>query len=81
MKLMRSIYAVLSLCVSLPIWFFLWRTLLFAAHVDRLVWFLFWVYFPLSVVLQLISRYVDEAALDERFDRWVEKQSKRRMGI
>ena len=38
----------LSVFVQLPIWFYLVYTMLAAIHPDRLVWFLFWIYAPVS---------------------------------
>jgi hypothetical protein len=41
--------------VSAAIWFYLMYVLLDHANVDRLVWFLFWAYFPVGFLLRLLS--------------------------
>lgn len=77
MKTLRDIYWAVSLCISSPIWFYLMYTALAAAHPDRLVWFLFWVYFPLNVCTTAVGHRLDSLSLDERFDRWVETRNRR----
>lgn len=47
---MKAAGSILSLFVTLPIWFFLLYTILTAIHPDRLVWFLFWIYVPIGFI-------------------------------
>lgn len=42
--------------ITLPIWYFIMYTVLSAIHVDRLVWFLFWVYVPMGMVLTIAEK-------------------------
>lgn len=56
MKVSRIIAGMLSLFITLPIWFFLMHTLLVFARVDRLVWFLYWVYVPLVLFISTIEK-------------------------
>lgn len=58
MKAMKTVVAFLSLLVVTPIWFFLMFTILSAIHVDRLVWFLFWVYIPARFLLELLGAII-----------------------
>lgn len=51
------VWVVMNLLVA-PIWYFLLYTLLSAAHVDRLVWFLFWVYVPFSFLIRVLEKAI-----------------------
>lgn len=62
MKAIRIITGMLVIFVTLPIWFFLIYTLLQAAHVDRLVWFLFWIYVPVTIFANVVDKIVDKVA-------------------
>jgi hypothetical protein len=55
MKGLKIFAGIASLCVTAPIWYFLVYTMLNAAHPDRLVWFLFWVYVPLAILLGILQ--------------------------
>lgn len=57
---MNALMIFLGLFVVLPIWYYIVYTLLQAAHVDRLVWFLFYVYMLANFITKNI------AAWDER---------------
>jgi len=55
----KIISVILSLFVTMPIWYFLLYTILSYIQPDRLVWFLFWAYIPtqiLSVMLIELSK-------------------------
>jgi len=52
----KLIAAILLLCITLPIWFYLMYVLLKSAQVDRLVWFLYWIYVPLSLFVQILYK-------------------------
>lgn len=51
----KGIRALMAL-ITLPIWYFIMYTVLSAIHVDRLVWFLFWVYVPMGMVLTIAEK-------------------------
>lgn len=51
---MKTLAAILTTCVTMPIWYYIVYTLLCAAHVDRLVWFLFWIYIPIGMFAQIV---------------------------
>jgi len=63
---MKIALKALQLFVALPIWFFLMYTLLQAAHVDRLVWFLFWIYMPLVFVIGFAEKMEEIMQRKER---------------
>jgi hypothetical protein len=59
MKVAKLLSAFMVLFVNLPIWFFLLHTLLVAAKVDRLCFFLFWIYVPIGFLATAISQIGD----------------------
>jgi hypothetical protein len=48
MRLLFGVVVILTMLASLPIWYFLLYEILRATQADRLEWFLFWVYVPVS---------------------------------
>lgn len=57
---MKTVFTLVSIFITLPIWYFLMYTLLKAVHVDRLVWFLFWVYIPFSLFTSVVNTLVND---------------------
>ncbi len=42
-----------------PIWFYLMYKILVAIHATELMFFLFWVYVPMSVLVAILSKVSD----------------------
>lgn len=61
MKALRAIGGITALLITLPIWFFLLYRILQAVNASELMWFLYWIYVPASVVVGLIGKLVDAA--------------------
>ena len=61
MKALKMIGAITALLITAPIWFFLLYRILQAVNASELMWFLYWIYLPASVVVGLIGKLVDEA--------------------
>ena len=57
---MKIVCALIAIFVTVPIWYFLLFSILKALGdgVDRLVWFMFWVYLPASVVSHILLTVV-----------------------
>ena len=49
------IYGFISILILLPIWLYLMYFLLKNSPADRLVWFLFWLYVPLSIITGVLA--------------------------
>jgi hypothetical protein len=60
MKAAKVISTILSIFITLPIWFFLMHTALVGAHADRLVWFLYWVYVPVCTLVSVIQKVTEK---------------------
>ena len=50
----KLISLVITLCFNLPIWFFILYSLMKSTNQDRLVWFLFIAYIPISIITQVV---------------------------
>jgi hypothetical protein len=55
MKRARVISALIAVFITIPIWFFLMYKVLQAINAGELMWFLYWVYVPFSVVVNIIT--------------------------
>ncbi|MBX3321226.1 MAG: hypothetical protein KF890_15220 [Nitrospira sp.] len=58
---MKKIRYMLPMCVSLPIWFYLTYQVLDRVEATELMWFLFWVYVPVTIFTAILAVITDEA--------------------
>ena len=58
MKAAKIVAGVISLGVTLPIWLYLLYKLLENGQATELMWFLYWIYVPASVVVGVITRAI-----------------------
>jgi hypothetical protein len=56
-------FAIIRILFTQPIWYYLLYKVLQAVEATDLMWFLFWVYFPVGIVLLIV-----EAILSSVFD-------------
>jgi len=56
MKKSDIISLVLGLFITMPIWFYLIYWILSQLNPDRLIWFLYGIYVPSSIIIQVISK-------------------------
>ena len=54
----KLVVGVVTICITTPIWFYLLYVLLQNAQVDRLVWFLYWMYLPFSILATIIGLFI-----------------------
>ena len=57
---MKMAGLLIQVCISFPIWFFLIYKILESIQASELIWFLFWVYVPITVVGALIAKLVED---------------------
>ncbi len=60
MKKSKVIAALLAVFIILPIWFYLIYYILSAVGASQLVWFLFWVYVPVSIFATSIVKFIED---------------------
>lgn len=59
MKIAGSVVGlILSLFISLPIWFYLLYNLLKLVGASQLMFFLFWVYVPVNILVLIIGEII-----------------------
>lgn len=56
MKTPKVIALLLYLFVSAPIWYYLIYKVLTAINATELMWFLFWVYAPVTILASVITK-------------------------
>jgi quinol-cytochrome oxidoreductase complex cytochrome b subunit len=61
MKSMKFITSVLTVCITIPIWFYLLYKILRAVEASDLMWFLFWVYVPFLILVLLLKSIMEGA--------------------
>lgn len=57
---MKVAAILISLCVSLPIWFYLLYKILVLVSATELMWFLFWIYMPASIFINVLLKFAEE---------------------
>lgn len=55
----KTVTGLLSLLITLPIWFYLMYVCLKAANADRLVWFLYYIYVPVTVIVSIMQKVIE----------------------
>lgn len=55
LKKLKIISALLVVFVAMPIWFYLMYSILDSIGASGLMWFLFWVYFPILIFGALVG--------------------------
>lgn len=53
---MKLLLTVVSVSISLPIWYYLMYSILTAIQASALVWFLYYVYVPFSLLAGVLTR-------------------------
>lgn len=53
---MKFAAGLIALFVTLPIWYYLLYKILQTINASELMWFLFWIYLPASVLLTTIVK-------------------------
>lgn len=51
----KAIAGILQIFVTLPIWFYLLYQILVRVQATELMFFLFWVYFPVGILAAIIN--------------------------
>jgi hypothetical protein len=56
----KIVSGVLSVCVTIPIWLYLWYKIMSMVGANELMWFLFWVYVPVTIVVAILKVVADD---------------------
>ena len=59
MKTSKIIAAIIG-TLALPIYFYLLYWIISQLNPDRLIWFLFWIYVPVIIIIQIINKFIED---------------------
>lgn len=69
-KALAVIDALVTIFIVCPLWYYIVYTLLKAANVDRLVWFLFWIYIPAGIFSRVLTEVIRTMTIGEEKKKW-----------
>jgi len=58
MNAAKTISGILTVFITLPIWYYLFYKILGLVNATELMWFLYWIYLPVGVLVQIINKAV-----------------------
>ena len=56
----KIVSLILTLTISLPIYFYLFYKILKYVNASELMMFLFWIYIPVNVLIVIVSKIVED---------------------
>lgn len=59
MKVLQGFVMLFGLCVTMPIWYWLFYQILVRVHASDVMWLLFWVYLPVGIVTGVMAKIVE----------------------
>lgn len=60
MSKIKIITGVLSVCLTIPIWLYLFYKVMVMVQATELMWFLFWIYVPVVIVVSALKMVVED---------------------
>jgi hypothetical protein len=57
----KNIANALGLLVTLPIWYYLMYQILIRVNATELMMFLFWVYVPVGIAVQVVTKLYEQS--------------------
>ena len=60
MSKMKVIKTIISVLLTTPLWFYLIYKILILVEATELMWFLFWIYIPASLIVITLSFLIEE---------------------
>lgn len=63
MKTTKAVTGILTLFVHIPIWYYLVYHILVSIHASELMWFLFWVYMPVGILVNVLQKIIEAEGL------------------
>lgn len=59
MQVAKAIAGLIGLFITVPIWFYLLYQVLVRVQATELMFFLFWVYMPLTLLISIVTKLAD----------------------
>jgi hypothetical protein len=60
---LKIVSGMLAIFIVMPIWYFLLYRILAAVNATELMWFLFWVYVPVALFVQIMAKIIENKRL------------------
>lgn len=57
---MKIVLSLIILFITLPIWMYLLYKILEIVNASELMWFLYWIYVPTTVLMSVLVRLVED---------------------
>lgn len=57
---LRVILAIMTTCLTIPIWLYLLFRILVAIEATPVMWLLFWVYVPAAIIVRIIQSIIEK---------------------
>lgn len=58
MGIVKLVCVLMSVFITVPIWYFLLYRILSTVQANELMWFLYWVYVPISFFVAIIAALI-----------------------
>lgn len=58
---MKKLSGIIALLIVMPIWYYLLHQILVRVQASELMFFLFWVYVPAGLLVQIIAKAASDA--------------------
>ncbi len=56
MKSAKTISGILTVFLTMPIWYYLLYKILGSVNATELMWFLYWIYLPVNFFIQTVAK-------------------------
>jgi hypothetical protein len=57
---MKTASKIIAICLTLPIWYYIMYYILTQINASELVWFLYWVYVPFGVFVNVVNKLIEK---------------------
>ena len=57
---MKAFIGIMSICIVMPIWYYLLYQVLVRVDATDVMWLLFWVYIPVTVVVGVATKFLED---------------------
>jgi len=58
--MLKAIVLILSVFITLPIWLYLLYKILVLVNATELMWFLYWIYFPVAFLAHIVTKLLED---------------------
>lgn len=59
MKSAKTIAGIMTVFLTMPIWYYLLYKILGSVNASELMWFLYWIYLPAGFFIQIVARLTE----------------------